>query len=558
MPYISADEFKNHRNYVAALDKDRQVWHGVWQDLSNNFLPQRYRWLMSSTAYSQNRASRQYIINNTGTIAARTLTAGMINGITSPSRPWFKLRVPGLKSSEHPDLAVWLEQTEVILLEVMAASNFYNSMAVVYLDMGVFGTAANLIYEDFDNVIRCYNPPLGEYYLGTNSKGLVNIFARKLNYKIYQYIERWPDKKYWSDRVKQAVEKGGGALNDDIEIHHFIAPNSKRLVSNRFKYYEMYWEGKRQTVEGGQQPVLELRGYNELPGIFARWEVSGTDAYGVSPAMDALGDSIELQHLHRNKAELLEKMHMPPLLVDIALQNNPVALMPRGQTFVANLNNTSGARPINTVNPDFGTLVQDKQSIEERIKTTFYNYLFTGISDLPTVRSAEEIRSRESEKLILLGGVLERFETEGLDPAMKRIFSICDRAGLIPPLPEGYEDMSIDVQYVSILSVAQKAVGTAPTERMLGLTGNLAGIYPDAMDITDIDRMLINYARDIGIRESELRTTEQVAEIRKARQEAQQASEQMQQAPGMAQAAKTLSETDVGGGGDALNALMGG
>lgn len=559
MPQITEEQFRQHRQYFSTAENDRSQWLKLWRELSDNYLPQRYRWLMPSKEYYANRARRQYIINNTGTRAARVLQAGMMNGITSPSRPWFKLRVAGLSASAIPHgLAVWLEEVERRMLRVMAESNFYNSMAVMYLDMAVFGSAANLIYEDRESIIRCYNPPLGEYYFIQSDRMQVNGFIRKLNLKVYQYVQRWPDRRLWSERVKLAVERGGAALAQDVEISHFIGPNMQGIMPRRFQYYELYWETRRQyKAAGGAVDVLEKRGFNELPGMFARWELSGNDAYGVSPAMDALGDNIELQHLHRNKAKLLEKQHNPPLLADIILQNDPLSNLPGGVTFVGNLGTQVGAKPIYTVDPRFDQLNLDQQSIERRIQDTFYNYLFTGITDLQTTRSATEIEARESEKLILLGGVLERFESEALDPGIKRIYSICDRAGLFPPLPEQFSELDLEVQYVSILAIAQRAVGTAPTERLWQVTGNLAEVQPGLMDIPDWDTSYRNYARDIGIRESELKPQEVVDQLRKQRADQQQAAQMAEMAPQVAGAANQLSQTDVGGGGNALQLLLG-
>lgn len=558
MPTISQEQLRRHNSLLVALETERSPWVALWRELSDNYLPQRYRWLMSSKEYYANRARRQYIINNTGTQSARTLAAGMMNGITSPSRPWFKLRVPGVDLDAAKPLAVWLEQVEQILMRVMAESNFYNSMAVVYLDMAVFGTAAAIIYEDKDSVIRCYNPPLGEYFLGQSDRGHINTFARKFHKKIRQYIERWPDRRYWSNRVKTAWEnRANGALEQDIEISHVIGPNDDPDlgIPARFKFYELYWETGRTEIAGA---VLEKRGFNELPGIFARWEVSGSDSYGVSPGMDALGDNIELQHLHRNKAELLEKTHKPPTMVDAILANNVLAFMPGGKTFVPNLANTIGAKPLFEVQPRFDQLNIDQVSIERRIQNTFYNFLFNGVTQLDTVRSATEIESRETERLILLGGVLERFESEALDPGIERVYSISDRAGLLPPPPEGFEDADLEIQYVSILSIAQRAAGTAPTERFLSLVGNLAAVYPGALDVPEFDRMLINYGLDIGVRRSEVKTLEEIEAVRTRRQEKQQVAEGLAAASEIASSAKNLSAVDVGGGQNAVQALLGG
>lgn len=561
MPQLTQEQLRQHQLMLNSFETERQPWKELWRELSDNYLPQRYRWLMSTKEYATQRARRQYIINNTGTQAARTLAAGMLNGITSPSRPWLKLHVPGIDLDKTRDLQIWLEEVERRLLRIMANSNFYNSMAVLYLDMVVFGSAASLIYEDRETVIRCYNPPLGEFYFGQSDRLAVDTFARQFKLKVFQYIQRWPDRRYWSDRIKTLIDNKsavGGNLNQDVDVSHFLGPNIAGLAPRRFKYYEVYWETKRDQQGNGTADVLELRGFHELPGIFARWEMSGSDAYGVSPGMDALGDNIALQHHERNGAELLEKTHKPPILADIILQNRPAALLPNGVTYVPNLTTQAGARPIYNVDPRFDQLNIRQQAIEERIKATFYNYLFTGTMDLQTVRSATEIDARETEKLILLGGVLERFESEGLDPAVSRVFHIANRAGLLPPPPPQYRNVEIEVQYISILALAQRAAGTAPTERFLSLVGNLAAIVPQALDVPDYDQLLINYARDIGVRASEVRDLEQIAAERAAKNNTSAAEAALAAGNSLSQSAKNLSQTPVGGGASALDRVLNG
>ena len=67
------------------------------------------------------------IIDSTGTLAARMLASGMLNGITSPTRPWFKLQIEGYE--EDHDVQGWLEDCERRMMMVFQESNFYQSMA---------------------------------------------------------------------------------------------------------------------------------------------------------------------------------------------------------------------------------------------------------------------------------------------------------------------------------------------------------------------------------------------------------------------------------------------
>lgn len=550
---ISVEEHNKKKTMIAMMQRERQPFWQHWRDLADYFLPQRYVWLLSSP---EQRVSRRnsMILDGTGTIAARTLASGMMNGITSPARPWFKLRVVGVNYDAHPEVAVWSDEVERRMLRVMGESNFYNAMAVLYLDLVVFGTAASLIYESKDKVIHCTNPALGEFYLMQSSEHKVNGMAREFQYKVHQVVQEF-GLENCSQRVKDAYAAGGGRLMEDVNITHLIEPNDgKGYMGKGYAYRECYWETNAQVGD-----LLREKGYSDFPVIAPRWELASNDVYGTSPAMDALPDVIQLQHETKKKAQGLDKMISPPLLADIQLEHKPMALLPNGVTFVSRLDQTSGAKPIYTVNPPIGEMSQDLMQIQGRIREIFHNDLFQMISQLDTVRSATEIDARREEKLVLLGPVLERFENEGLDPGIERVYGIMTRRGDFADLefPEELQDAEIEIQYVSILSSAQSAVGTAPIERLLQVIGNIGQIWPEAKLIPNIPELLNDYALDIGVKQKNLHTKAQVAEkIQGANENAQQ-QQQLQDAGQGAQAAKLLSETEVGGGANALQRLLG-
>jgi hypothetical protein len=538
---------------LAALRNERQPWWSHWRELADYYLPRRYVWLLNAQERSRIQSKNPMILDSTGTTAARTLASGMMNGITSPSRPWFKLRMVGFGDDISYDARVWLDEVQRRMLLVMAESNFYNAMAITYLDLTVFGSTATLIYEDYESVIRCYNSPLGEFYLGQSARQVVNTFAREFTLKVAQVVERWGIENC-SETVKDAWNQGGARLQQDISITHLIEPNDDRKgqLKGRFSFREYYWE-----TAGTLGTVLEQRGFREMPGIFPRWELLANDAYGSSPAMDALGDVIQLQHETKKKAQGLDKMISPPVIADIQLQHKPMALLPNGITYVAGVNSI-GVKPAYSVQVPIGELGEDIAQVQMRVREKFHNDLFKMISHLDTVRSATEIDARREEKLVLLGPVLERFENEALDPAIKRIYAIMERAGLLPEVPESVAEAELEIQYMSILTAAQTAVAAIPTERWLQLIGNVSALYPDANLIPQYDDLIRRYGRDIGVREADMKDKREVDAMKEARAQEQEAAAMAQQGQMMVEGAKTLSETDVGGGANALQQMIGG
>ena len=537
------------------MDKVRAPWWGVWREVSDYFLPRRYPWLLTDKEWKSASIRNNKLLDSTSVLSLRTLASGMMNGVTSPARPWFRLRIAGFEEEETPhDAKVWLDEAGRRMMLVMAESNFYNALGTLYLEWACFGTASMGIYSDYETVIRCYNYALGEFYIDVDYRGVVNRHGREFMRTVEQVVDEF-GLENCSTQVQADYRAGKQRRNNPIRIAHLIEPNdpSEGLqVRKDAPWREVYWE-----KGGATGRVLAVRPLDEYPTISPRWEIYGGDVYGTSPCMDALPDAIQLQHMTRRAAQGLDKLISPPMLVNKSLAHRPKAMHPDSITYVNGQDLGQGAAPVYQVNVPFAELEGQRREIQARIARTLHNDLFRMISELDTVRSATEIDARREEKLVLLGPVLERFESEGLGPCIERIFHLCERAGVFPTPPESLAEVELKIQYVSVLSDAQRAVGTMPIERFLQVLGHTAQIFPDGLDTVDPIEMLRDYAEGIGLKSKLLRSREELEQIVQQR-EAQQAAEQAAEMGGaLAQGAQTLSQTDLGGGQNALQGLLG-
>ena len=93
---IKSEVLQKKKQLLSGLRAARQPWWEHWREVADYFLPRRYIWLLSPNEQARIKSKNPYILDGTGTSAARTLAAGMMNGITSPARPWFRLRVTGI------------------------------------------------------------------------------------------------------------------------------------------------------------------------------------------------------------------------------------------------------------------------------------------------------------------------------------------------------------------------------------------------------------------------------------------------------------------------------
>jgi hypothetical protein len=275
---------------LASMDTYRWSWWCHWRELADYELPRRYKWLITPNQWNRGSPINQHIIDSTGTIAARTLAKWYYVGVSSPTRPWFKLKIGRLDSTQTSPISLWLAECERLLYLIFKESNFYNALAVAYFDLVIFGTAVILIYEDFDDVIRCYNPCAGEYYLANSSKMSINVVARKFSYTVAQTIEEYGYENC-SPALQQASKQPGG-LDREIIVAHIIEPNEVNSglrslpVPRQFAYREVYWEWGSTS-----DTLLRARGYHEFPAACPRWDIVSNDPYGRSPGMDALPTS---------------------------------------------------------------------------------------------------------------------------------------------------------------------------------------------------------------------------------------------------------------------------
>ena len=533
---------------MASLRPDRMSYWNHWRELSDYILPRRGRFLLTPNQGSRGDPRNQKIVDSTATLAARTLASGMMAGITSPARPWFRLSAGDSAAAQSIPVKLWLDEVTKRMMRVFARSNFYNALAVMYEELGVFGTAVMIILDDHEEVIRCHPLTVGEYYLANSDRQAVNTVYREFPLTVAQVVEQFGEEAC-SATVRSLYRSG--QLDTEVMIGHAIEPNDTQVAdspaASRMPFRSVYWE-----MGSGQALVLAQSGFREFPACAPRWHLMGNDVYGRSPGMDALGDVKALQVEQKRKAQAIEKMVNPPMVADVALKNQPATLLPGGVTYLPGNTAGVGFKPVYEVTPPLAGLVEDIQEVQKRINQAFYADLWLMISELDSVRTATEINERKEEKLLMLGPVLERLNAELLDPAVKRTFAVMSRAGLLPPAPRELQHQPLQIQYVSVLAQAQKAVATSSIERLVAFVASLATTRPEAADKVDFDVLVDEYADLVGVSPKAIVPQAQVMRVRQAKAQQQQAlaahQQMLQTGTAVAKGARDLAQAKLGDG----------
>jgi hypothetical protein len=555
----------------------RSSWIQHWALVGKNFCPRRLQWLTEGGVDqpAQNSMVRglpinQAIIDTTPIFALGVCSAGLMSGLMSPSRPWFKLRVAGVETNDLDRAAqIWLENVEDKLYTVMGESNFYDCAAQMFEDISAFGTGPMLIYEDDQDVIRCQNPIVGEYYLWVGpsfrSEGMARLFPKTISQIVEMFgLENCPPD------IQQLWREKASNLDTERIVAHLIEPNfpvrpvggDREIgqVPGSYTFRETYWIWGSST----ERP-LSVRGFHDLPFIAPRCFVTGSDPYGRSFAMNVLGDAIQLQTETIRKAELLEKLVRPPLKGPVEMKTQPTSTLPGEISFMSDPSK-GGLTPVYEVDSQaLPGITEDLKEVQARIKTGFFNDLFLMLAESTKDMTAFEVAQRQQEKLQVLGPVIERFQNEGAGPAIRRIFSICARKQMLPPLPRSMVGRPLQIEYVSMLAMAQRAVATAGIERFAAMTGRIAAVRPEVLDIPNWDEMLREYGQQLNVSQRVINPVQAVAKMRALKAKAQQQQQQAaalnhaatEVGPALTGAAQNLSQTDVGGGLNALQMLMG-
>jgi hypothetical protein len=540
------------------LTRQRLSFIAHWRELCDYLSPRTARFL--SIERHQGAKANDRIINSTGTTSLRTLKSGMMAGITSPARPWFRLTAPddGLMASAA--VKQWLFDVESAMRVVLARSNFYNTLPPVYGSLGAYGTAAMAIVEDDDTVIRCESFPVGSYCIAVDDTGRVDTFLLELSMTVRQVVMQFGIAGV-TDSVRSAFETGNREM--PVAVCHLVEKNLdrdwRRLDARHKPFRSVYWE-----VGRAEQGFLKESGFDEFPVMAPRWDVfDGTDIYGYSPGMDTLGDIRQLQLMEKRKAQAIDILVRPPMLADASLRTRRTSILPGDVTYIDNMaaSQHAGFRPAYEINPRIDELMNEIARVENRIRHAFYEdlMLMFATSDDPSM-TAREVEERHQEKLLILGPVLERLNCELLDPAIDRVFAIMRRKGLIPLPPAELQGQQLKVEYISIMAQAQKLIGVANVQQFFAFAGNLAQLKgPSVLDKINFDHAIDDFAAMQGISPKIIVSDDQVAAVRAQQATAAQMQQLMQAAPALAQgatAAKTLSETSVEGT-NALTRLMG-
>jgi hypothetical protein len=543
-----------------ALKTEGMLWYPAWRDLSDYISPTR-GFFYETRPNVGKKIDHQKMIDSCPEESAATLAAGMLSGLTSPSRPWLKLELEDTDLMKYAPVRAWLDEVTKRLLRIYADSNVYGALYTMYEELASFGTACSFLQEDFNTVVRMRVYTIGEYYFGTGPDGRVNAFYRRFWMTVGQMIDEFGEDNV-TPQVLQAFRNG---TPDQWRIvNHLVESNDNRLTDyedyKNMPYRCVYWEDGAMMDK-----YLRIGGYNEFPILGPRWSTTTTaDAYGRGPGWKALGHSKMLQKMQKDYLIALSKVIRPPVQVDASVQGE-INMAADGVTRFSALLPNAGVKPAYEINPDLAAMDQKILRTQQEIQKKFFVDLFLMLADAERTGrniTAYEIMQKKAEAVQVLGPVLEKTEGELLNPLNDRTLMIMERNGLLPIPPQEIEGMELKFKYISVLAQAQKMAGIEGLDQWRMSVEQSVQINPECIDIINYDGLNEEKAEMMGVPAKAINDEQAMVAKRKQRADANEkaqnlaASQQMAEAAAKAGSAVKDAGTTPMNQGSALDALL--
>lgn len=526
-----------------ALKAARSTYMSDWKDLSAMFSPARGRW---NNAVEKSRAKDFLeVIDNTPFLSRRTMASGLMSGMTSPARPWFKLMAGNEELDDIPSVKRWMDDETRAMRQLFASTNTYHLLHHLYEEMATFGLGGAFLMGDAGRVMHGHGLTAGEYCIATDSKGKVNTVYREFRYTVGQMAARFgantlsPSVKNMYDRHK---------MDQTVPIVHAVQPRAQRIITSRSNL-DMPFEAIYFEMGSTADNVLEETGHEIFPGLFPRWQTIGNSAYGTAPALEALGDARALQHAQLAKGMAIDNAVDPELLVPDHMINK-FRKRAKGKAYAYSPTEGSArdaqVHQLITAQVDYQPLLEDIYDTRERVSKALYADLFAmmlGQKERTPV-TATQVDAEQEERLLMLGPVVESLQDGMLRPLIDLAFHYRQEAGLVAePPPELVDGMELEVSYTSVLAQAQQMIGIGAIERAMQMMAGMAQLNPEALDKLNTDSMVDDYTDMVGLDPDNVRSNEETQAIRDQRRQQQQVQQAAELAATAAPAITALSNT---------------
>ena len=492
------------------LQSRRGTWENHWQEIADLVFPNHATFIGIDEPGTK-RTLKMY--DSTPVHASEVLAAGFHGRMTNPASEWFGLKFDSKELNDSREAALWLSEVQDIMYKEMrnAKTAFTSHMNELYLEYSVFGNGVLFIGENAAKDGVLYQAiSLSDGFIAENQDGVIDTLYRRMSMTVSQVVA-----KFGLDKVsKRTKDKFAAKKVDDlVMVIHAVEPRAitgfKAKLRGKLPFISIY-------VEEDQKTLLRESGFDSFPYATPRYYKAAGEVYARGPAVTALPDIKMLNTMMKTTIAAAEKIVDPALQVPDNSFLGPVRTLPGGLNFYR-AGSKERIEPIQTGgNVPLGLEIMEE--IRNRIRQVFFNDQMQ-LGHRPEM-TATEVIQRTEDMLRMMGPILGRMQSEGLNIIIDRTFDVLWKQNKFPQPPDIIDDGNIEIIYTSPIAKAQRQLEAGGLQRVLESMNIFISQDPTILQRFDTDELLDLMIDLFGVRPSVLRPQEEVEAEKKAQESA--------------------------------------
>ena len=530
------DRVKDLCEQASKLFEKRQPLLSLWQDIADNFYPERADF---TTSRNMGEEFASGLMTSYPLLARRDLGNAFSGMLRPTSKEWFKT---GTTRMDRVDNAgkQWLEQATETQRRAMYDRHalFVRATKEADHDFAAFGQCviSTQLNRNADALLyRTWH--LRDVAWCENADGKVDTIYRKWAPYARDLIRMFPSTV--SQKVRGIAIKGP---YEEIKVGHAVVPSDSWGDGKyRTPYVSIFYE------EDSKNILEEVGSYTKIYTI-PRWQTVSGSQYAYSPAtVAAISDARLIQSMTRVLLEAGEKAVTPPMLAVTEAIRGDISVYAGGITAI---DSQYDERLGEVLRP----LTMDRSGIplglnmQQDTRTMIAEAFFLNKLAMPVTAgdmTAYEVGQRVQEYIRQALPIFEPMETDYNGELCEQTFEVLFRAGAFGPMqdiPPSLSKADIQFTFESPLRDAIAAQKGTVLMQAKSLLAQVVDIDPTAPLMFDAKTALRESLEGIGVPAKWINSEEEVAQAAAAQEEQAQAQQQLEQIAQGGEIAKQYAE----------------
>ena len=531
------------KTIVKNMDKmkaDRMLLDRKLEEISSFACPEKTGVFFNNERMEGEDRKHPAIITDCVSESNSILARGLYSNLCPPGVKFFQYSpgVPEEKKNQQVKRA--FASASNVVFQLVASSNFASELSEAFEDFGWAGIVNISVEPDPVRVFKFRNYHISDYYVSENPDKMIDQVYREFKLTARQIVSEYSKV---GDTVPQSVlEEGKSELLEKSEkkytLIHAVYPNrevkftktGERLIGNENKRWRSI------TVIREKNEVIRDSGFDYNPYTVARFEKKAHSVYGYSPGLRILRSAKLLNRAVNSVVRGTQLAVEPVSVLDTSGYKNEMS--PNFFTHPGAVNyydSSSGGKP-----PQFMPHASDLnagimliEKFEQTIRNAYFVNLFQLLQQLAentkNDRTKFEVMQLVSEKHTLIIPIVARILEELLQPLFIKAFLIALDAGVLED-SELMAGAGVDVSFDSPLALAARRSKVSSVFDALAQVVQYSEFDGGrCLDYLNFDKITQSVLEAGSVDPEYIRSDEEVAKIRAAREA------QMQQAQEAAQ-----------------------